>query len=170
MDDSDDHGMTFRDGWAYGYGSYRDVEYQGRLYKSGSAGNINSKTIRHIISTPNHIRAWKRSFYESIGGHNKALPIADDYEIMVRTFLETRMVRVPKLCYIQHISNTTQQVRNRDIHRHVRSIRDHYDRMIHERFLELGCDDFSWDEKNACSDYHIPNPVVEPHVTLTADV
>ena len=92
--------MTFRDGWAYGHGSYRDVEYQGRLYKSGSAGNINSKTIRHVISTPNHIRAWKRSFYESIGGHNKALPIADDYEIMVRTFLETRMVRVPKLCYI----------------------------------------------------------------------
>jgi glycosyltransferase involved in cell wall biosynthesis len=160
---------TYRDGWAFGYGSYTDVEYHGRLYKSGSAGNINSKTIRHIASAPNHIRAWRKSFYESIGGHNKELHVADDFEIMVRTFLKTRMVRVPKLCYMQHISNTAQQVRNGDIHRHVRSIRDHYDRMIHERFLELGCDDFSWDEKNGCSDYHVPNPVVEPHVTLTAD-
>jgi len=161
---------TYRNGWAFGYGSYADVEYKGKLYKSGSAGNINAKTIRHIISAPNHVRAWRKSFYESIGGHNKELHVADDYEIMVRTFLKTRMIRVPKLCYIQYISNTAQQIRNKDIHRHVRSIRLHYDRMIHERLLELGCEDFTWDEKNGCSDFNVPNPKVESHVTLIADV
>jgi len=161
---------TYRNGWAFGYGSYADVEYKGKLYKSGSAGNINAKTIRHIISAPNHVRAWRKSFYESIGGHNKELHVADDYEIMVRTFLKTRMIRVPKLCYIQYISNTAQQIRNKDIHRHVRSIRLHYGRMIHERLLELGCEDFTWDEKNGCSDFNVPNPKVEPHVTLIADV
>jgi glycosyltransferase involved in cell wall biosynthesis len=160
---------TYRDGWAFGYGSYTDVEYHGRLYKSGSAGNINSKTIRHIASTPNHIRAWRKSFYESIGGHNRELHVADDFEIMVRTFLKTRMVRVPKLCYLQHIGNTAQRERIKEIHRHVRSIRAHYDRMIHERFLELGCEDFAWDEKNGCFDYHIPNPQAEPHATLIAN-
>ncbi len=161
---------AYRDGWAFGYGSYTDVEYHGRLYKSGSAGNINAKTIRHIVSTPNHIRAWRRSFYESIGGHNKELHVADDYEILVRTFLKTRMVRVPRLCYLQYIGNTAQQERNRDIHRHVRSIRVHYDRMIHERLLELGCEDFAWDEKSGCSDYHLPNPTVESHATLVANL
>jgi len=161
---------TYRNGWAFGYGSYADVEYKGKLYKSGSAGNINAKTIRHIISAPNHVRAWRKSFYESIGGHNKELHVADDYEIMVRTFLKTRMIRVPKLCYIQYISNTAQQIRNKDIHRHVRSIRLHYGRMIHERLLELGCEDFTLDEKNGCSDFNVPNPKVEPHVTLIADV
>ena len=162
--------FTYRDGWAFGYGSYTDVEYKGKLYKSGKGGNINAKTIRHIISAPNHIRAWRKSFYESIGGHNKELHVADDYEIMVRTFLKTRMVWVPKLCYLQYISNTAQQVRNKDIHRHVRSIRVHYDRMIHDRFLELGCEDFIWDEKNGWSDYNIPNPKVESHVTLIANL
>ncbi len=162
--------FTYRDGWAFGYGSYTDVEYRGKLYKSGSGGNINSKTIRHIISTPNHIRAWRKSFYESIGGHNKELHVADDYEIMVRTFLKTRMIRVPKLCYLQYIGNTTQEVRNKDIHRHVRSIRVHYDRMIHDRFLELGCEDFAWDKEKDCSDYNISNPKLESHVTLIADV
>jgi glycosyltransferase involved in cell wall biosynthesis len=162
--------QIYRTGWAFGYGSYNDVEYKGKRYKSGSGGNINAKTIRHIISAPNHIRAWRRSFYESIGGHNKELHVADDYEIVVRTFLKTRMIRVPKLCYIQYISNTTQEARNKDIHRHVRSIRAHYDRMIHERFLELGCEDFIWDEKNGRSDFNIPNPKVEPHVTLIANV
>ena len=162
--------FTYRDGWAFGYGSYTDVEYKGKLYKSGSGGNINAKTIRHIISTPNHVRAWRRAFYDSIGGHNKELHVADDYEIMVRTFLKTRMVRVPKLCYLQYIGNTAQQVRNKDIFRHVRSIKDHYDRMIHDRFLELGCEDFIWDEKNGCSDYNIPNQKVESHATLIANV
>ena len=166
----DGRNFTYREGWAFGYGSYTDIEYKGKLYKSANACNINAKTIRHIISTPNHIRAWRKSFYESIGGHNKELHVADDYEIMVRTFLKTRMVRVPKLCYIQYISNTAQRVRNKDIHRHVRSIRVHYDRMIHGRFLELGCEDFIWDEKNGWSDYNIPNPKVESHATLIANV
>jgi O-antigen biosynthesis protein len=162
--------LTYREGWAFGYGSYTDVDYNGKLYKSGSGGNINAKTIRHIISSPNHIRAWKKSFYESIGGHNKELHVADDYEMMVRTFLKTRMVRIPKLCYIQYVGNSAQHVRNKDIQRHVRSIRGHYDRMIHDRFLELGCEDFIWDEKNGCSDFDLPNPKEESHVTLIAHV
>ena len=161
---------TYRKGWAFGYGSYTDVEYKGKLYKSGNAGNINAKTIRHIVSAPNHIRAWRASFYKSIGGHNKELHVADDYEIIVRTFLKTRMIRVPKLCYLQHISNSAQRTRNKDIQRHVRSIRLHYDRMIHDRLLDLGCEDFVWDEKNRCSDFNIPNPKVESHVTLIANV
>ena len=151
-------------------GSYREIEHHGNRYQSGSAGNINSKTIRHIVSAPNHIRAWRRSLYESIGGHNKCLPVADDYELIVRTFLATRMARIPKLCYLQQIGNTAQRGRNGDIHRHVRSIRDHYDRAIHERLLALGCDDFAWDEKRACADLFLPNPQVESHATLIADI
>jgi len=80
------------------------------------------------------------------------------------------MVRVPRLCYLQYVSNSTQQLRNKDIQRHVRSIRTHYDRMIHNRFLELGCEDFIWNEKNGCSDFNVPNPKVEPHVTLIANI
>ena len=161
---------TYREGWAFGYGSYTDVDYKGKLYKSGSGGNINAKTIRHIVSAPNHIRAWRKSFYESIGGHNKDLHVADDYEILVRTFLYTRMVRVPTLCYIQYIGNSTQQERNMDIHRHVRSIRAHYDKSIHDRLLQLGCEDFAWDEKNCCSDYKLPNPGVETYANWIARV
>jgi len=80
------------------------------------------------------------------------------------------MIRVPTLCYIQYISNSTQQARNKDIQRHVRSIRTYYDKMIHERLLELGCEDFIWDEKNACSNFNIRNPEIESHATLTATV
>ena len=162
--------LTYREGWAFGYGSYTDVAYKGKVYKSGSGGNINPKTIRHIISAPNHLRAWRRPFYESIGGHNKELHVADDYEMMVRTFLHTRMVRVPRLCYLQYAGCSAQRLRNQDIQRHVRSIRAHYDERIHDRFLELGCEDFVWNEKNRCSDLFVANPEVESHVTWIADL
>jgi O-antigen biosynthesis protein len=161
---------TYRNGWAFGYGSYVDVEYRGRTYKSGCGGNINAKTIRHIVSCPNHVRAWRKMFYDSIGGHNKELHVADDYELMVRTFLHTRMIQVPRLCYLQYIGRSTQWARNGDIHRHVRSIRTHYDKLIHERLLELGCEDFAWDEREGCSNHQLPNPEVESHATLSAEV
>jgi glycosyltransferase involved in cell wall biosynthesis len=161
---------TYRKGWAFGYGSYIDVDYKGNLYKSGNAGNINAKTIRHIVSAPNHIRAWRKSFYESIGGHNKELHVADDYEIVVRTFLNTRMIRVPKLCYLQYIGDSAQAARNKDIQRHVKSITLHYDRVIHDRLLVLGCEDFVWDEMKGCSDFNIPNPKIERYAALIAHV
>jgi glycosyltransferase involved in cell wall biosynthesis len=160
--------FTYRDGWAFGYGAYTDVEYRGRVYKSGSGGNINAKTIRHIVSAPNHLRAWRKAVYDAIGGHNPGLHVADDYELLVRTFLVTRMVRVPKLGYIQYISHTAQAARNGDIHRHVRAIRAHYDTRIHERLLALGCEDFSWDETRGCSDYTLPNPQIESRANLIA--
>jgi glycosyltransferase involved in cell wall biosynthesis len=161
--------VTYRDGWAFGYGAYTDVEYRGRVYKSGSGGNINAKTIRHIGSAPNHLRAWRRACYEALGGHNTHLHVADDYELLVRTFLATRMVRVPKLGYIQYRrSCTAQHVRNGDIYRHVRAIREYYDKQIHERLLSLGCEDFSWDDARGCSDYLRPNPSIESHATLIA--
>jgi hypothetical protein len=96
--------------------------------------------------------------------------VADDYELIVRTFLKTRMIRVPKLCYLQYIGNSAQEKRNKDIHRHVSSIRIHYDKLIHDRLLELGCEDFVWNEEKGCSDLGLPNPKVESHATLIANV
>ena len=162
--------VVYHDGWAFGYGSYTDVEYKGHVYKSGSGGNVNAKTIRHIVSAPNHLRAWRKACYDAIGGHNAQLHVADDYELLVRTFLATRMARVPRLGYIQYVGCTAQRARNADIHRHVRAIRALYDRRIHERLLALGCEDFSWDEARGCSDYLRPNPSAESHATLIANL
>lgn len=137
--------LTYEPGFSFGYGSYRDETYQGRTYKAMNTSNINPKTIRHIVGVPNHFRAWDRFFYHSIGGHNRRLPIADDYELIVRTFLKTRMVRIPKMLYLQyyHNSNTQNQTRA-DIQRRVRSISRHYNLDIKKRFEELGKNDWAY--------------------------
>ena len=144
--DESHNSLTYGDGFAFGYGSYRDEEYNGRVYKVANSPSINPKTIRHIVGVPNHFRAWDRLFYHSIGGHNRRLSIADDYELIIRTFLKTRMVRVPKLLYLQFYHNAnTQNATRKDIQRRVRSISNFYNDQIHNRFIELGYQDWAYD-------------------------
>lgn len=157
-------------GWGHGYGSYRDETYNGQEYAVVNSPNINAKTIRHIVAAPNHLRSWRASTYFEIGGHNPDLPVADDYELMVRTFLHTRMARIPKMCYVQYRndSGNTHRSRNREIQRLVRHISVTMDRAIHERLLELGVDDFIWkDGMPAFYNLAMPNQEVESHCTIT---
>jgi glycosyltransferase involved in cell wall biosynthesis len=161
--------------WGHGYGSYKKVTIGGKTYNSAQAPNINPKTIRHIVASPNHARCWRRDFYFKIGGHNRKIHVADDYELIIRTFLNTRMVRIPKLCYIQHrgdakVSNT-HKVRSKEIQRLVRSFSDWYDREIHDRFTELGVDDYMY-KKGENSFWKLntaKNPTVEQHCTILVE-
>jgi len=43
-----------------------------------------------------------------------------------------------------------------------------YDRRIHERFIELDVDDWIWNDQRGCSDFTLPNPLVEPVASLLA--
>jgi glycosyltransferase involved in cell wall biosynthesis len=157
--------------WGFGYGSYRDEVHGGQKYVVANAPNINPKTIRHIVAAPNHIRSWRKDVYMEMGGHGDTIHVADDYEIMVRTFLSTRMCRVPHMCYVQYRNiqeGNTHRFRIKEIQRLVRYFSQHYDQRIHERFLELGVDDFVWQEgKNTfeCMG-QIINPAKESHATI----
>jgi len=145
--DENHNSLTYGDDFAFGYGSYKDQVFNGRVYKTVQTQNINPKTIRHIVGVPNHLRAWDRFFYHSIGGHNRYLSIADDYEILVRSFLKTRFVRIPKLLYLQFMhSSNTQNVSRADIQRRVRSIANFYNLQIKDRFEELGQEDWAFNE------------------------
>ena len=139
-------------------------------YLVQDAIHINAKTIRHIVGVPNHIRAWTRKAYFDAGGYS-SLHVADDYELIVRLFLTTRFVHIPKMCYVQFYNTesigNTQRSRNKEIQRVVRFVSEQYDRRIHERLLELGVDDFVWNEAAGRSDFRIPNPPEESHCTIT---
>jgi hypothetical protein len=135
--------LTYPEGWAFGYGSYRKENYGDRELSVANAPPINAQTIRHIVSTPNHLRAWLRNEYWRIGGHNPKLHVADDYELIVRTFLQTEMRHIPKLCYIQYLKtgSNTQDMRRSEIQRLVRCIREFYEPQIQARLEQLGLPD-----------------------------
>lgn len=98
-------------GWAFGYGSdYWDGRYQVWAMR---APEINRATMSHIVSVPNHVRAWRADVYRKLGGHNPELMVADDYELLVRTCLKTKMVHIPEMLYVQHIDmRSAQRERN----------------------------------------------------------
>ena len=164
---------TYPPGWGFGYGSYREETHGGIKYMVVNSPNINAKTIRHIVAAPNHLRAWRKTAYDAIGGHRDLIHVADDYELMVRTFLSTRMIRIPKMGYVQYRnqdgSGNTHQARNKEIQRLVRYISVSNDLAIHNRLLELGVDDFVWESgKTPCFYRMIPvfNTPVESHCTI----
>ena len=142
----DEYGNTLKypDGFAFGYGSYNEAG-------DSICVGINPKTIRHIVGVPNHIRAWRKGVYHGTGGHNRRLSIADDYELIVRTFLRTRFCHIDALGYIQYIYNNetgqnTHDATRGDIQRRVRSIMLHYNHEISRRFYYLGVQDWAYRE------------------------
>jgi glycosyltransferase involved in cell wall biosynthesis len=141
--------LTYGEGFSLGYGKYRKVTYRGNVWDVAVTSNINPKTIRHIVGVPNHVRVWRRDVYFQIGGHNRDLAVADDYELIVRTFLHTKFVKIPKLGYIQYIYNNhtgqnTHDLSRADIQRRVRTIMYHYNDRIAQRFEELGVEDYPY--------------------------
>jgi glycosyltransferase involved in cell wall biosynthesis len=142
----------YEQGFALGYGNYREEEYEGRMLSPANQQNINPKTIRHIVGVPNHVRAWRRSTYFEIGGHNRSLTIADDFELVIRSFLYSKICKIPKLSYIQFLYNNsggrnTHDLSRADIQRRVRTIAAHYNEDINKRFKELGIEDWAYDER-----------------------
>ena len=143
--------LTYGDGFAFGYGKYRKETYRGYEWDVAITQNLNPKTIRHIVGVPNHVRAWRRDTYFAIGGHNRDLAVADDYELIVRTFLHTKICKIPKIGYIQFIYNNhtgqnTHDLSRADIQRRVRTIMYHYNDRIAKRFEELGVEDWAYNE------------------------
>lgn len=158
--------ITYGDGFAWGYGSYYQVKHPflNRDVTVVCAPNVNPLTIRRLWSLFNHPKSWKKSFYMSVGGHNKYLNSADDYELMIRTFLNTKMVHLHHYCYIQYVYEKNTKVSNGglgwsyhgDILRHVRFIENFYHQKIKNRFDELGLHDWVYNPKtrDCLKDYY----------------
>jgi len=118
-------------GWAFGFGS----EYQTGSDWVMAAPPINRTTASHIVSTPNHVRAWQADLYRALNGHRPDLPVADDYDLVVRTILATDWVHIPKRLYKQHIGgHTAQRQRNAEIQRRVGEIHSLYSDQLDKRF------------------------------------
>lgn len=120
-------------GWAFGYGSeYWSEEHNVWVM---SSPEINATTMKHIVSAPNHVRAWRADVYRQLNGHSPAYEIADDYELIVRTFLVTEFYHIKKLLYKQYISPVTaQRQKNNLIQKYVAEISARYSSDIDAKF------------------------------------
>jgi glycosyltransferase involved in cell wall biosynthesis len=118
---------------AYGW-THRKVFVSGDAYGSKPLEMLahdsfppSSHSISFIWFAPDHVRAWRRSVYQSIGGHNPELSICDDHELLIRTYLNTKMVHIPKVLYVYRITgNNTWLERNQEIQRTTKELFEKY--------------------------------------------
>ena len=106
-----------------------------RYYKCSRTGHIASKafspdplTFGYIWFAPNHVRVWKKSFYDKIGGHNETMDVLDDHELLLRTYINGNTVHIPKPLYIywRHNENTCYGEKNEKIQILTQELHDKY--------------------------------------------
>jgi glycosyltransferase involved in cell wall biosynthesis len=136
----------------FGYAGHTWVNVDGKNVLAHHYPDINPLSIRFNITMPNHAKMWERNLYHKIGGHNTTMPVADDLEISIKTFLNTRMIHLKKVLYLQYNNrNSTVDNNAQDINRRARLIRDYYDLAIHNRIIELGFHDWNWSDEDGHS-------------------
>jgi glycosyltransferase involved in cell wall biosynthesis len=106
-----------------------------RYYKCPKTGHVASKafepdplTFGYIWFAPNHVRVWKKSFYDKIGGHNEAMDVLDDHELLLRTYINGSTVHISKPLYIywRHNENTCYGEKNEKIQILTQELHDKY--------------------------------------------
>lgn len=111
---------------AYGW-TYRKFQWKDKSLLAHHSFEPTSQSLSFIWFAPDHVRAWRKSEYVRIGGHDQSLDICDDHDLLVRTYLNTKMVHIPKILYIYRITGeNTWLERNQAIQTRTREIFNKY--------------------------------------------
>lgn len=65
--------------------------------------------VSYIWYAPNHVRAFRRSTYEQVGGYNAELEICDDADLICRMYQAAPFVHIPELLYLQRVHSAMTQ-------------------------------------------------------------
>ena len=105
------------------------------------------------------------------------LAVLDDMDLLLRTYLNGKICKIPKVLYIQHEGSsndangrgsTTQGSRLPEIVRLGVYLKDKYDKAIHDKILSDGYDDYVWNESEGYSVLSSNNGVLPAYnYTLT---
>ena len=103
-----------------GYGGYYSQKYEGKWRLIYITPNINNITMSHLVCCPNHPRIWRKDTLLQMESYCEYLPICDDYEIILRTSISTKIAKLHKLGYIQYMNDSNNNfslIRNSEINR-----------------------------------------------------
>ncbi len=128
-------------GGMFGWGTYSvTAELGGSMHRliAMQAAPVTPQNLRLVDWAPNHVRAWRRSTYVQLGGHNSTLQVADDHELVVRTYLSgARMVHIPKCLYYYRVhAQQTVSTRNAQIRAATEGVYEQYAEALAQKFCE----------------------------------
>jgi SAM-dependent methyltransferase len=120
-------------GEAYGW-SHRKFNWKGKELYAMNSFPPTSQALSFIWYAPDHVRAWRKSVYDAVGGHNPELSICDDHELMIRTYLATKMYHINEVLYIYRVTgDNTWLERNQAIQTKTVELSRQYARALAEK-------------------------------------
>lgn len=89
----------------FGWEQY-PVEFRGHVHQAMRAFETDPSALHLIFFAPNHLRAWTREAYDAAGGHDVNLPVADDHDLICRTYLAgAKFVHLPECLYFYRLQD-----------------------------------------------------------------
>jgi glycosyltransferase involved in cell wall biosynthesis len=110
------------------------VEYEGEEYYAPDTFKPTSRSLCYIWYAPDHVRAWRSSVYHELEGHDRDYSVCDDHELLIRTYLNTKMVHIPEPLYYYRLQgeDNTYIDRNAEIQKTTKELFLKYARTLAE--------------------------------------
>ena len=100
---------------AYGW-THRKFDWKGKSLYAMNSQILSAGRLGYIWFAPDHVRAWRKSVYDKIGGHRESPLLCDDLDLMHRLYMVTKFHFIPKVLYIYRITGeNTWLKKNADI-------------------------------------------------------
>lgn len=117
----------------------REFEYKGSKLLELISFESSAASFSKIWFSPNHVRAWKKSFYIKIGGHNEKMEVLDDQDILCKTYIQGNVHHIDKCLYIyyRHKDNTCYGEKNAFIQEETLNLHDKYIYQLAEKWCDL---------------------------------
>jgi O-antigen biosynthesis protein len=118
---------------------FREVEFQGHKLDEHLHFEPTPNCVSRIWFAPNHLRAFRRSVYESIGGYSKEMRVLDDLDLMCRLYKVTKFAHIDKGLYVYRVHGENTWLRyNAEIQENVYRIHDKYIEDLAEAWARRG--------------------------------
>lgn len=104
--------VPYSNEWGWTHDTF---EWRGRTLFSMNAMPLYPGRLGHIYFAPDHVRSWRKSVYDSIGGHNVNLDVCDDLDLMHRLYMVTEFRYIPRVLYIYRIDGDNTWLKNQEL-------------------------------------------------------
>lgn len=117
----------------YGW-KYRDFIYKNHILNECISFPPTPESVSRIWFAPNHLRAWRKDIYWSLGGHDD-MRVLDDQDLLCRTYLKTKMHHINECLYLYRVDGNNTWIKyNKEIQDNVLRL---YDKYIESLILKL---------------------------------
>jgi glycosyltransferase involved in cell wall biosynthesis len=110
----------------YGW-HYRVHEINGNILDEAISFPPTPDSVSRIWFAPNHVRAFRKTAYDEVGGYSKDMRVLDDVDLMCRMYLKTKFKHIDKGLYLYRVHGENSWLRyNAEVQENVYRMYDKY--------------------------------------------